>query len=468
LHVQGAPVDPTTLGDALARQGALEQVGGAAKIAELVATCTAASSARHHAEIVRRLAAERTQREVGSLLAKGRIDAGTAASKLHGLSIPRGGASRFPGLSHSEALTLQLSKTLDLVNGLIPAGVVVSIPGLPKSGKSLLAMQSAVAVASGGDLLGCKVEQPGPVGVWMQDGGSEQAWTRIQRHAAGSADTLPIRWHVNEGLRLPDDVPALRAEVEREGQRLVILDSLYNFLPLTEKLRDETAAAILDLLKREVCDPTGATVLVVDHAAWPSESNNGKTPRPYGSVFKMALSRATIGVSRNASRVTLTPSGNDQADRTIEAVLDPDTLRLTLVPTPERGEDETALNDRIVRWLDEQRNVVQGGWHTPTEIAKGDGVNKARPEVQDALAQLAATGAIRSAEKPQGRPRAGICYASLSGTPRQAQTSIPESTVASLSGETLPPLRGEGSQTSSPTTCPDPADNLSEHTGDKA
>lgn len=66
-----------------------------------------------------------------------------------------------------------------------------------------------------------------------------------QAAASRLPSDLPIRWHLAEGLILPDDLPALRAEVEREEeQKLVILDSAYNFPPAYRRSSSRDAAEI--------------------------------------------------------------------------------------------------------------------------------------------------------------------------------------------------------------------------------
>src|SRR5439155_3898259 len=109
-----------------------------------------------------------------------------------------------------------------------------TLAGLPESWKSWLAIELGTKVAAEADaqVLGLDVETHGPVALWWQDDSKENELERLKAYATrhGYTDEIPLRYHLNEGLRLPDDVDYLREEAERLGQVFQILDSLYNFL----------------------------------------------------------------------------------------------------------------------------------------------------------------------------------------------------------------------------------------------
>jgi replicative DNA helicase len=70
LYARGEPVDALTVADELEKRGQLEEVGGAARIAELAALVPAAANAGHHARIVRDLAQLRGLTRVGLEIAQ--------------------------------------------------------------------------------------------------------------------------------------------------------------------------------------------------------------------------------------------------------------------------------------------------------------------------------------------------------------------------------------------------------------
>jgi KaiC/GvpD/RAD55 family RecA-like ATPase len=361
-------------------------------------------------------------------------------------------AERFVGLTYAEALTRELPPVQTLVDGLIEAGTVGTIVGLPETHKSFLALAVASKVATGnGTILGREVVAGGPVGYWWQDDSEARELARIQdyaaRHGYGSE---PVRWYLNEGLRLPEDIDALRAEVEHEQQVLVVLDSLYNFLHGVG-LRDEEAAAVLARVKAEVCDPTGAAVLVVDHMAWPNETNRGQ-PRPYGSVFKTAASRWRICLDRDNQSLYVSASGNNISGlaRT-EALFDPSTHEVRLV-----GEEHMATcpsdSDKIADFLAKHPGATTG------EIARG-----ARVKDGTTRSLLRTDPRFRRVEPEAGRKHNAKCWALASlpvpdnGTGRDGQPAAQTAPSQSLD---LPTPVGGSRDGQRPSTRPDESDGI--------
>jgi hypothetical protein len=254
------------------------------------------------------------------------------------------------GISHGELLKLEVPATTQLVEDVVEAGTVGTIAALPERYKSWVANELAFKVASAeGRLFGqAVITKSGPVGYWWQDDSLANEVNRARAYASrhGHSAELPIRWHLNEGLRLPDDIPALVKEIEDERQVLVILDSLYNFLPGLD-LKDEAVAAVLQRVKTEVCDRTGATVCYVDHAPWPNEGNRGQR-RGYGSVFKAAAIRWGIFLERPGSTLYLEATGNNvRGIKRSVAVWEEEELELRLVEVTPKS--ETAARIRELR-----------------------------------------------------------------------------------------------------------------------
>jgi hypothetical protein len=256
----------------------------------------------------------------------------------------------FEGLSHADVLRLTFEAEPHLVADLIEVGTPGAIAGVPETYKSWTAQAVAVRVAQGeGEVLGRAVASPGgPVGYFWQDDSRRNEAERAQAYSA--AHELPgelrLRWHLNEGLELPRDLARLRATVERHGYVLVVLDSFYNFVTGIE-LKGEDAAVIVAALKREVCDPTECTVLIVDHAPWPNEGNAGQR-RAYGSVLKSAAIRWAIFLERKRSTLYVQASGNNvRGIPRTPAVWDEEALELRLV---KKGEVEEAYEEARA-WL---------------------------------------------------------------------------------------------------------------------
>jgi hypothetical protein len=302
---------------------------------------------------------------------------------LTGAEVPEvtGTEPRFPGLSHAEALAREVPPTRQLVEHLVEAGTLGTIAALPETHKSFLALELAHKIATGGKVLGAhEVLVRGPVAFWWQDDSEANEPGRIQEYA-GRHDyqgELPIRWHLNESLRLPDDLNALAAEVKREEQVFVVLDSLYNFLPRLD-LKDETVREVLDALKTTICDPTGATVCIVDHAPWPTEGNRGQR-RAYGSVFKGAAIRWGIYLERLPDKLYIEARGNNVRGlpRTL-ATWDEEALELHLIDVERVTEKE--LDMRVLEYVAD---------HPGEATSKvEDGVEGGRESIRESLERLA-------------------------------------------------------------------------------
>jgi hypothetical protein len=240
------------------------------------------------------------------------------------------------------------------------------IAALPERYKSWLALEIATRVAAGGLVLGqFDVLTTGPVGYWWQDDSRENEAARVQAYCRRHdlLGDLPIRWHLNEGLRIPDDLARLRVEIEREKQVLAFLDSYYNFVPGLE-LKAEESALVLAAVKQEICDQTGCAVAVVDHSPWPTEGNEGQR-RGYGSVFKAAVIRWGIYLDRRGETFFIEARGNNLRglSRT-PLVWNVERLELQLVE-PEGPAADVA--ERLVEYLRKNRGA------TTTAVRSGVG-----------------------------------------------------------------------------------------------
>ena len=404
---RGEPADVLSLERELRTRRKLTAAGGTGRLTELAAIAPATANAGHYARLVVEAAERREQDEVGLALRKAAENGGGLATDpdlreriTRLLGAPRIEGVRLTGISNADLRRLGVLPTQEIVAGVIEAGTVGAFVGLPGTYKSFLANQTAHKVAGGGGLvLGREVIRQGPVGYWWQDDSTENEIRRIQAYgAANDYDAeLPIRWHLNEGLRLPDDLRRLREEIEREQQVLAFLDSLYNFLP-GFTLKDEEVAAVYAAIKSDVCDQTGATVAVVDHAPWPTEGNRGQQ-RAYGSVFKAAAIRWGVYLVKQASTLYVEARGNNLTGLERTAVtFDAERFELRVHEAPSL---ELDLEARIADFL--ARNA---GAATTAVVAGVKGDDKAiRSRLHDSASFVTVPPVV------VGRPRNATCWA---------------------------------------------------------
>lgn len=351
LHGRGEPVDAITVVAELERHGKLTDAHGAERVHELAALVPAAANAPHYGRRVAELA---RRRRLSAVLARTHAEAldlavdvddaltlartALESDEIDGLARQ---AQPFTGLTHDAALREEISEDRYLIDGLIPAGTVGVIAGVPEVGKSWIAQAIAVRCARGaGEVLGFKVARVVRVGYWWQDDSTREELERIRvfEAAHGNPAGLPLHWFLNVGLQLPRDLARLRATVDEHQLELVIADSFYNVAGDTD-LKDAGAEQIVARLKSEIADPTGAAVLIVDHLPWATEANRQRL-RAYGGVFKNAATRFGIYVDAVGDKLQVEVRGNNIAGfRKRAAYFDSDTLELRLLDATDHDEN---------------------------------------------------------------------------------------------------------------------------------
>jgi hypothetical protein len=352
----------------------------------------------------------------------------------------------FAGLSHAEVLALELPPERMLVSDLVPIGTVGTIAGVPETYKSWQAQRIAFMVGSGeGEIFGKSVQHSGPVGYFWQDDSTREEAERVKLFDAVRTETssVDVRWFLNEGLQLPQELGRLRMTIEHHGFVLVVLDSFYNVL-FGMDLKDEGAERVVARLKTEVCDETNCTVLIVDHMPWATEVNRGRL-RSYGGVFKNAATRFGIYIDAVGSKLWVEARGNNIAGfkRTL-AEWDSETLEMRLIDTSQ-GVDEAEYEQRILDALQEK------GGQTTDELNAIKGTKSALVKARKRL--LDAQKVVRRKDRTS---YSGYVWYLAQPSEESGSTVENEPVVDSnwFGGSTGSPLRGEygGEPVSTPTT----------------
>jgi AAA domain len=366
----------------------------------------------------------------------------------------RFGPEPFPGRSHAEVLDLTFDgEPAELVEDLIPRGVLETIAGLPETYKGWIAAKASSIVAAGkGELFGKPALAQGPVGYFWQDDSTRNEAERVQlfSRAHETPRDLPVRWFLNEGVILPDDLERLRSTIEHFGFVMVVLDSVYNFTPdLNMKERD--VGQLFARIKAEVCDPMDCTVLAVDHMPWATKDNRDRL-RGYGDVFKGAAARAGIYVDVKGPKLWVEARGNNIAGfKRRAAYWDADALELRLVDTTRQEEAEEEVDARVLEWL-----IEHAGSHSTTKVregAKGRGTS-----VDDSLERLKTRDEVRD------HGRDGGTWSGRGGDPRYWIATVHAVDTSSQLFGTGPDEHGSGvieSETSSASSAPRRGDEVS-------
>ena len=195
-----------------------------------------------------------------------------------------------------------------LVDSLWGRQAVGIVGGEPKTGKSFLALDLAVAVAAGVPCLRhFDARQPGPVLMFAAEDAGHIVRRRLQgiAAAAGAAfDTLDIAVIDVPSLRLdhPDDRQRLMETVAHHQARMLILDPLVRLHGVDENAVAEIAP-ILGFL-RDVQRRSGAAVLIVHHARKSGATRPGQALR--GSSELHAWGDSNLYLRRRDRHILMT------------------------------------------------------------------------------------------------------------------------------------------------------------------
>lgn len=217
-----------------------------------------------------------------------------------------------------------------LVEGLWSEEAVGFVGGTPKSGKTWLALEMAVAVASGKPCLGrYAVPNPGPVLLFA----AEDAPAAVRLRGAGLAkargidfERLAVGLITQPVLRLdlPHDREALAATVAKIQPRLLVLDPLVRL----HRGDENSSAEISDLLGflRQLQREHHVAVLLVHHIRKSGAAQPGQALRGSGDLH--AWGDSNLYLLRKEQQVVL------QVEHRAQSAQPP--VSLTLEGTPPR------------------------------------------------------------------------------------------------------------------------------------
>ena len=235
--------------------------------------------------------------------------------------------------------------------GRAAAGV---LGGAPKSAKSWMGLEMAVAVASATPCLGrFPVEDPGPALVYLAEDGLPLVRERLEALAAHrdlALEDLDLHVITAPALRLDlaPDRERLARTLERLQPRLLVLDPLVRLHRLNENDAGEISGLLGDL--RALSRTHELALVLVHHASKKARRHLGEALRGSGDLYAFGDCYAYLQRTPKALRLSLEH----------RAAPAPDPLELTLASRPdgtathleiveERPEDgaPTSLEDRV-------------------------------------------------------------------------------------------------------------------------
>lgn len=172
-------------------------------------------------------------------------------------------------LSLHELMTMQIDPPTPIVHNLIDGGSGIIVAGPPNVGKSWLALDMALAVATGGKFLDEFDTTPGAVLIVDEEGtewGDQSRFDMLlEGRGIGSSADIPIHLAIGKGYKLDTEkgLTAVRRMIERYKPSLVVIDSLIRVHSADENVSKEMAKFFA--ITTRLMASTGASFLFVHH-----------------------------------------------------------------------------------------------------------------------------------------------------------------------------------------------------------
>jgi len=294
--------------------------------------------------------------------------------------------------SAGELLAADLPDPVWIVPNLLPAGLSV-LAGRPKLGKSWLALQVAIAVGTGGIVLGERVQKRRVLYLALEDGDKrlKSRLSQLQCPSDAAFDFL-TEWPalIESGL------DHLIRMIEANGYELVIADTLARWAAMRRSEDEHLVARRLADLQRYTQD-NGIGCLLVDHHRKAGISGiQDVIDDVMGATSKTGVADAALGLyrARGQQGAELKLTGRDVMDRELAVQFDPQLCCWQLL-----GEASDVKANTLQHAILDALTETFGGESTCSEVARFLG--KDRANVYRELQELVSKG------KLQRQPKAG-------------------------------------------------------------
>lgn len=286
------------------------------------------------------------------------------------------------------------------VPGLLTPGLG-TLAARPKTGKSWMGLQIAVAVGIGGTVLNQRVEQGKVLYLALEDSPRRLKERLALQHAPAHADVrFEFGWRP-----LPKEGTAdLIIEIDKHGYTLVIIDTLARALGFVDPNKSAENNVHLGVLQRTAVD-RNMTILLIDHQRKNNVGSGDAIDDILGATSKAGVLDVAMGLyrKRGEKTATLKVTGRDIDERELAVDFDRDTGSWKLVGTGSGVRADTIQAD-ILSAIDEH-----GGEATAAQLA--DWLGKRPNNITRELLELVAKGELVRGDRvgqtvPYKRPMA--------------------------------------------------------------
>ncbi|MEW1701029.1 DnaB-like helicase N-terminal domain-containing protein [Streptomyces sp. NPDC091278] len=313
MAVRGEPCDPITVGHQLARDGALERVGGAAYLHTLVQAVPTAANAAHYARHMRGLALLRGVIEAGTRAVQSGFTASGDPQEVAERAVADMQAARDRGRAAADEPLLHLDEFLAqaddepewVIPGVLARWDRLMITAGEGGGKSLLLRQTAMRALAGLHPFKRARIKPARVMIIDVENSQDQArpWIRSMAAAAAEEGAHPrsadLALEFRPGgldLTSPADRSWLARRVEQARPDLITIGPLYK-LALGNPNEEETARGLMSALEMLRTASNGAAMLIEAHSPHAAPGVKRRDLRPIGSSLWLRWPEFGFGLS---------------------------------------------------------------------------------------------------------------------------------------------------------------------------
>jgi archaellum biogenesis ATPase FlaH len=273
LAEAGTQIDYVTLSDALSPNGRLKELGGQSYLTMLLGHTPTAMNADEYAKIVRDKAIKRNIYLLSKGLTTNALQDKPSDEVMQQIEEFMASSSTRFGATERMVMTAEklcLSDIGDLswiLKDWIMAGGINLIAGMPAAGKSFLALDLAIGMASTGLAWDNRPVTQGKVLYHFLDGSYRGMRSRIQKLCAGRGIQPPADLIFDFSplnLKVPSEVMAFRQRIRRLDAALVVFDVMAKFMPGADENSVADISPMMNTL-REIANQHGTTFILIHH-----------------------------------------------------------------------------------------------------------------------------------------------------------------------------------------------------------
>lgn len=211
------------------------------------------------------------------------------------------------------------------VNNLIPEGLTI-LGGRPKVGKSILALQLALSVKTGGKFLDAEVK-PGDILYFALEDNGRRLLERMKAMNWTDGEDYIVQFETELApLQKPEGFTQLTIALERRKYKVVIIDTIERAMPGADKSDEKIMGPVYGKLQSMALKRQLA-IVVIDHLRKPTGFYSDPVDDVIGSTAKASIADTIIALLREKGKAeqNLRGRGRDINDFDIQIHYDPQT-----------------------------------------------------------------------------------------------------------------------------------------------